>query len=346
MENISSYSGRFSNSSQASSTDIASSKSGMTRASGSHSDLSRTARIISNAPPLSCATSYSGPHSYRAALRDAVSLSENRIKFANPNSLAQFIKEKGAGSVDAYAPKSVLARTTVKKDFKNSELFSNYNTSGWVLKSDLKAGETINSKLFGEPLAGTKYYLDCSEYVQAIQLYAVYNSSGSKERKERFDDKDQFSIGSFESTGIRSKTTITKRNPDDSFTVNTSRKSIEMSDRELFDYVPIGSRIAFTNRESSANNTDFKNENTIKISDSEVAALGFESRTYSYDDLKFRLAWDDKLLRKKLYSENSDWTFPKSVREISNEQKKEFSKHTFISEVAIYDTPESKDFNP
>ncbi|MDW6005528.1 hypothetical protein [Vibrio mangrovi] len=284
---------------------------------------------------------------YKQALTKAVHLSENRITFGQPNALVQFIKKKqGLGEeIDAHTLKSILNRTAVKKDFKNDEIFSNYKDNAWVVKDGISMGELLDEHLFGPKKPGTKYYLDCAEYAQVLQLYALYHSASPEEKKELFETGEPIKISSFESTGLQSKSGLRRSGPDEPFVNPATGEKANLTDRELFDALPIGSRVTFTNRESSANNTDFKNENTVKVARNAVAALGFEDRILPYDDLKLHLAIYDESLVNRIFFYNPDWPEVEDPKDLTKEQKDVFASHVYISEAAVFDTPQTKDFN-
>lgn len=282
---------------------------------------------------------------YISNLSDAVKRSKNRICFANPNALVQFMNKTGFGNVGESSSGTRFSEVKVRPDFKNDELFSGYSGDAWIVREGLDVNDLINNHLFGKKESGTAYYFDCAEYVQLLQLYAVYNSISPEERQDRFHGGEGFYIGSFQSTGIENRVLLGKESPSADFSIKATGERFEFDEAFLFNQLPVGSRIAFTNTSSSANFTNFKNENTVKISNKKVSALGLgEERLFTVNELKYRVASADPVLTERISDEQARY-FERGSDAFNEAVKKALIKKVFISEVAVFNTPLSKDFD-
>lgn len=185
-----------------------------------------------------------------------------------------------------------------------------------VLKAGIKPSVAID-----EIFANLKLWsFDCAQYVQVAELYALRHSLGTK-TFDSFVSGGPFLLKHQFSTGLITKKMWGREKPGDPLTrfdSATSQAQETKSVDKVLAEAPIGSRIVWTNLDTRADNTDFKNENAIKLGADRFAAHPWGE--VSRKELELRLA---KAAEPKVTSADDDYV----------------KKHIFISRIQHFRTP-------
>lgn len=185
-----------------------------------------------------------------------------------------------------------------------------------VLKAGIKPSFAIDEIFANLNL----WSFDCAQYVQVAELYALRHSLGT-DTFDSFVSGGPFLIKHQFSTGLITKKMWGREKPGEPLTrfdSATSKAQETKSVDEVLAEAPIGSRIVWTNLDTRADNTDFKNENAIKLGPDRFAAHPWGE--VSRKDLEFRLA---KASEPKVTSADDDYV----------------KKNIFISRIQHFKTP-------
>jgi hypothetical protein len=220
-----------------------------------------------------------------------------------------------------------------KVDFAASDRKRKYDPSVWTLGKDKDGDETLVLKpdkipsaavtsLFdslskSEPLS--KLSLDCIEYVQVARWYAQLQSLGAEE----FDRKagNNFKLSYHKTSGMRSRTTYLRNSRKEPFkSVDALTKSSvitdirlrtpEEEDRFLAD-LPIGSRVMWSDANPESRDSDFENENTIKVSADRFAAHPFGIKTAA--EIREEMASPEDEAQSKVNAYIRRWVYIKEI---------------------------------
>ncbi len=143
-----------------------------------------------------------------------------------------------------------------------------------VLKPGKKPSKSIEEII---KQISTKWTMDCAYFVQAAQLYAV-----SQVNPIKFDQKwenKEFWFRYHESSGIKMKYFF-RRNKKGGWEARYGyeRKwhlvSSKWNENTILAEMPRGSRIMWTNKQGKG---DFRNENTVKVSEDRYSTFGFDT---------------------------------------------------------------------
>lgn len=149
-----------------------------------------------------------------------------------------------------------------------------------VMKAGKKPSDAVGA-LFDKP---TEWSLDCIEYVQALRWYAQLRAKGA-ERFDREIKSTVFKLSYHETTGLRSRQLYQRDRKRDQFDyvdgltnrrIATDVSLTTAAQEDVFlAKIPVGSRVMWSDAHPDARDTDFENENTIKVGDDSYAAHPF-----------------------------------------------------------------------
>lgn len=140
--------------------------------------------------------------------------------------------------------------------------------------------------------------LDCSQYVQVAELYAMRHVRGAEAFDAEFEDV-AFEFRPFASSGLKVGALYGREKPGDLMVPQPQFSDAPeefqppqtpVPAEELVRGAPIGSRVTWRNL-AAPSDSPFFNENTIKLGDDQYAAHGFGSKTmFTGRELELALA--------------------------------------------------------
>lgn len=165
-----------------------------------------------------------------------------------------------------------------------------YDQRYWTTGKD-KDGDEILILTSGQPADAVNaifasprlWSFDCIEIIQVGRWYAELTAMGADEFNKK--DKGSFKLSYHETTGLRGRTLYRRERKRDNFTSIdglTGRKTatdVKLTTAQEEDAflrtLPIGTRVMWSDSHEDAFDTDFENENTIKVGDDRYAAHPF-----------------------------------------------------------------------
>jgi hypothetical protein len=204
------------------------------------------------------------------------------------------------------------------------ESTTRYDTKYWYIEEDPLFGKKITLKSGKRPSDAIdamfadlgKWSVDCAEFVQVAQWYALRHAYGADEFNKRAGLS--FSLRSHFSTGIKYKETYLRTNKTSKMIRLSDKKEETKSVEDLLKDAPYGSRIMWTNKKAPTSSA-FHNENTIKLGPDAFAAHGFSEATNIFTRAEIEL----KLARAENSSAGAAYV----------------AENIFLSEIDYYDTP-------
>lgn len=185
-----------------------------------------------------------------------------------------------------------------------------------VLKSTIKPSFAIDEIFSNLEL----WSFDCAEFVQVSELYAFRHSLGAKAFDARVSGTP-FTLRSQNATGVDTKKIWSRAKAQDPLTrfegPGSGSQETKSVDAILAD-APTGSRVVWTNTDSKADGTNFKNENTVKLGTDLFHAHPFGDVSRKEVELKLAQEVDSSL-------KTAEDAYVK--------------KNIFISRIEIYRTP-------
>jgi len=154
-----------------------------------------------------------------------------------------------------------------------------YNSQYWRYS---KSKETFTLKSGVKPSVAIKsiyeqrgeWDLDCAEHTSVSRLFTLLTVIGANEFDKAFIDKTLY-IDSLSATGLETSLYLERENKDEPFVFKTAGdKEIAKSsifpkcpedEDKLLAKVPIGSRVMWTNDDPNSADSDFENENALKV---------------------------------------------------------------------------------
>jgi hypothetical protein len=140
--------------------------------------------------------------------------------------------------------------------------------------------------------------LDCAQYVQVAELYAMRHARGTEAFDAGFQDMT-FEFRPFASSGLKVGALYSRARPGDPMLpepqFSDAPKEFQppqtpVPAEELVRGAPIGSRVTWRNLAAPPSSA-FYNENTVKLGDDQYAAHGFEPKTmFTGEELELALA--------------------------------------------------------
>ncbi|RYZ15715.1 MAG: hypothetical protein EOO70_06170 [Myxococcaceae bacterium] len=182
-------------------------------------------------------------------------------------------------------------RLTDTVAFGGTDTPRGYNKTYWKTGKD-RDGDEILILHFGTPAAAVldilnspkKWTLDCIEFIQVLRWCAQYHALG-QEAFNKLGGINSFKLSYHETTGLRGRQLYLRSRKRDAFDcvdAMTNRKtpsgvilSTTAQEDEFLKSVPIGSRVMWSDSHPDAADTDFENENTLKIGPDEYVAHPF-----------------------------------------------------------------------
>ncbi len=231
---------------------------------------------------------------------------------------------------DVTYEKSLLSAAKLlekKAEFAASSSTRKFDATVWKPGTDkdgdetlvLKAGQTPSVAVDGLVNSKSKLSLDCIEFIQVARWYAQLQSVGSEEFNRRAGNN--FKLSYHETSGLRSRTTYLRNSRKEPFksvdaltncsvVTNVTLRTPEDEDRFLAD-LPIGSRVMWSDANPESRDTDFENENTIKVSADRYAAHPFGIKTAA--QIRKEMASPEEETQSKINAYIRRWVYIKEI---------------------------------
>ncbi len=147
------------------------------------------------------------------------------------------------------------------------------------VKHGIKASDAIRKIIEGHAYLRQVWSIDCAEFVQLANLYAMLTLHGDEWLDELQAKDKRFVLRPHNSTGFRQKSRRTlqreAKEAGSRFLLFKDEKPegfVTRSETELLDLAPVGARVSFFN--GNGHGTPFHNENTVKVGKDQYAAHG------------------------------------------------------------------------
>jgi hypothetical protein len=204
-------------------------------------------------------------------------------------------------------------RGSFDDDFWEQVISEDLSESHLALKSGKRASDAIDA-MFANP---KKWSLDCAQFVQFTEHYALRHALGADEFNRRVGPGLVIKVHNM---GLLATSTYVNRDaPDLPWREFPGNKPVSKAADQLLDEAPIGARVMWTNV-AAPSSSAFHNENTVKVGPDRFAAQGFAGQKFfSQAELKQKLA------------DVAAPTKPASADYVS--------KNIFLKQIETFDTP-------
>ena len=219
------------------------------------------------------------------------------------------------------------AKSLKAVEFCSSDAIRKYDSSVWTRGKDkdgdeiliLKPGQIPSEAVTSLFDSVENLSLDCIEYVQVARWYAQLQSLGKDEFNRRAGPN--FKLSYHKTSGLRSRMTYLRNSRKEPFrsvdgltnrsvSTNITLRTPEEEDRFLAD-LPIGSRVMWSDGNPESRDSDFENENAIKVSADRYAAHPFGIKTAA--QVRKEMASPEKDTPSKVNSYIRRWVYIKEI---------------------------------